>query len=75
MHLREGNWGWMPDWLPQTPAAAGETDLESRKDLPAISGKGHPAVSRNSLEFPRDLWVLCNQGVQEASWCVGDPQL
>lgn len=78
VHLKEGELGSdARRWLPQTPAARKRVKLtwNQRKDSTRlISGERDIQLYQETvLSFPRDLWVLCNQGVQEASWCVGGP--
>lgn len=79
MYLKEGELGSDAQrWLPQTPAARERvTDLESKEGLSPLNlGERDIQLSQETvLCFPWDLRVLCNQGVQEVSWCFGDPRL
>lgn len=75
MYLKWGAGVRRPSLAPTEPGhtKAGKLTWNQRKDFPRLtSGERDIQLPQETvLHFPRGLRVLCNQGVQEASWPRG----
>lgn len=75
MYLKQGTGVRRPRLTPTEPGSmkAGKLTWNQRKDFPRLTSgeRDIQLPQETALRFPQGLRVLCNQGVQEASWPRG----